>query len=586
MREFLRSTLASFLGILLALGFVLFALSTLFLAEPASPIPHRCVLVLDSQVETSDAGLLPPLGDLLTTDAKPTIALQHLVDGIEKAARDPRIEGILLHGFGQYHGFAALRAVQKALLDFRAQGKPIYAYAEDYQQADYYLASTASWVGMAPMGVFDFSGLAAEMEFYGELLQKVGIEVQVSRVGKYKSAVEPFLLSAASEENKEQVRELLQSLQQTYFADVAKAREMSVEELQHAVEDTGLFSAEEALQQGFLDQVAYFDEVLALLNHLVGDGEEDAAFAQVGLRRYLETLESTTVDNSEQPVIAVLYAEGEIVDGASDWEIGGDSLAAQIRNLRQDPKVAGVVLRINSPGGSASASEVILRELQLLQQADKALVVSMGPVAASGGYWIACQADQIFAEPNTITGSIGVFGMFPNVQPLMKNIGVHVDVVKTGPHANWMSFYQPKPKEELDLIQSYIDQVYDGFLQRVAGGRKMSKEEVHAIAQGRVWTGAQALELGLVDELGNLQQALERCAELAQVEADHVRYPESQASVLEQWLAMMLAGQDQPVAGWTLSALPLHLQLAVKTFQTRAAQPGVYARLPFSLRIR
>jgi protease-4 len=457
----------------------------------------------------------------------------------------------------------------------------------------YYLASLADPIYMPPLGIFEMGGYSAEMMFYASAMESIGVEMQVTRVGKYKSAVEPFLLPRASEANLEQMNMLLASIQDVWFEDVNAARGIEIEKLQALLTEGGLFPAQRAFEEGLVTKVAYFDQMIEDIIKLVGtDYENPDSFAQVGLFRYLEEMDLDEDGDSYRHHIAVIYAEGEIVDGFSDTEIGGDSLALQLREARLDSSVDAVVLRVNSPGGSATASEVILREMQLLREAEKPVVVSMGALAASGGYWISCQADTIVAEPNTITGSIGVFGMFPNIEKGMNELGVHVDTVQSGPFATLMSIYHHKSEEELSLMQGYVDTIYEGFLDRVSVGRSLTREQVHEIAQGRVWSGTSALELGLVDQLGHLEDAIAVAAEAIDVEYWYVDYREPEGTYLDELTAQALGNEDYPVAqipGGKIFSVPESLQPLLQAVERNAAmldKPGVYARLPYSLSIR
>ena len=584
MNNFLKMTLASVIGLMLAIGILVTIFSSYWVAEPELGIPSSCVLVLDETLLTSEAGSLPSLAGLMTETEQASMALRKVIAAIRAAATDKRIQAILLLNEGQYHGMTARKELQSALMEFREADKPIYAYASDYTQNGYYLSSVADPVVMPPLGIFDMKGLSAEVEYYATAMEALGVEMQVTRVGKYKSAVEPYLLSESSEANREQMMAILNDLQSTFLQDVGEARGLSEETLQSLIQSGGLLSATEAKQAGLVDQIAYFDQMLEELQELAGRGQDDEAFAQVGIFRYMKEMDESE-DTQSGPVIAVVYAEGEIVDGFTEDGIGGDTLAAKLRSVRLDPYFDGVVLRVNSPGGSASASEVILREMQLLKEADKPVVVSMGPVAASGGYWISCQADAIFAQPNTITGSIGVFGMFPNMEGLLDEVGVKVEVFKTGPNTDLFSFYHHKSDQQMAVMQGYVDNIYDGFLDRVAEGRGMDRDQVHEIAQGRVWTGTRALDLGLVDELGDLDSAIEKCANLLDTEEWQLDFLEEEAEGVDLLLGAMLAPEDYPVVDLGLPQEAMSLWKGLQTFRSYAQRPGVYARLPFNINI-
>ena len=581
---FLRTTLASVLGILLGLG-VLFLVFAAQLAKDVPPrIPESCVLVLDETLVTTESGSTAGLVPFLAGQESSSLPLHQVIAGIDAATEDARIEAILLLG-GELHGLTAYKEMQAALLRFRAAGKQIFAYASDYDQSGYYLASVADPVVMQPLGTFVMSGFAAEMQFYAEVMEELGVEMQVTRVGKYKSAVEPFLLSEASPANREQMQTLLTDLQVDYLRDVATARGLEVTALEQFLQEGGLATSEQAEAAGLVDEVAYFDEVLDQLQELVGVGPDEEPFAQVGIHRYLNEMEAPE-ESASGPTIAVVIAEGEIVDGWDETAIGGNSLGELLRSVRLDPSIDGVVLRVNSPGGSASASEVILREMQLLQEAGKPVVASMGPVAASGGYWISCQADAIVAQPSTITGSIGVFGMFPNIEGLMDKVGVHVDTIKTGPYADLMSIYHRKSPEELALVQGYVDAIYEGFLDRVTAGRPLERAALMEIAQGRVWSGSRALELGLVDALGGLDAAIELCATELDAESWRVDWLEEELSGLDVLLKDLTAPEDYPVLDLGMPEALQPVLRGWRNWNRYAEQPGVYARLPYELRIR
>jgi len=593
MKDFLQSTLASILGTLCVVFILVFVVSTYFVEELPPDIPEACVLVIDDSVFATERGSFGSLGALVGRGDFPSLPLRRVVGAIDAASEDGRIDAILLLNSGTYGGVAAVREVQEALLRFRAADKKVIAYAPDYDMRSYYLASVADPVYMPPLGIFDMKGFAAELMFYAEAMESIGVEMQVTRVGKYKSAVEPFMLAHASEANLEQIDRLLTSIQSSWVTDVSAARGIEPVTLQSLITDGGFYSAESALAAGLISEVAYYDQMLTDLIELVGNDEENYdTFAQVSLNRYLEDIYDDDEGNSYRTRIAVIYAEGEIIDGYSDTDVGGDSLALQLREARLDAEVDAVVLRVNSPGGSASASEVILREMQLLREAEKPIIVSMGALAASGGYWISCQADSIVAQPSTITGSIGVFGMFPNIENLMNDIGVHVDTVSTGPFSTLMSMYHHKSEPELAVMQGYVDVIYDGFLDRVANGRDMDRDAVHEIAQGRVWSGKDALELGLVDQLGSLQDAIQLAADTLNATHWFVDYREPEGNTIEQFTAQMLGGESQPVAQMdSASALqiPQSLQPLWQELQRAGSllqQPGIYATLPYRLEIR
>lgn len=535
MRDFLKYTAATVLGLLIFLGAgiggLIWLIVSLSVQEPGSRVANQSVLTLDMSLDITDAPASPMVSQALS-QVPATVTMRSLLDAIDQAAQDSRIVGLYLHGSigrGQGAGFATLREVREALQRFRAAGKPIIAYDVNWQEREYYLGSVANTVVLHPYGDLELNGLSSEPMFYAGALEKLGVGMQVTRVGKYKSAVEPFLLKELSPASREQTEVLLTDLWQEILNATGQARKLPPAQLQTIANQHGELMPEMALQKKLVDKLAYQDEVLAELRKMTGEGEDQVSFRQVSLKTYAtEAEKKSRLSRSSGNQVAVVYAEGEIVNGRGDLdEVGGDRFAKQLRELRSDSSVKAVVLRINSPGGSVVASEVIQREVVLLRQ-KKPVVVSMGSVAASGGYWIATYADRIFAEPTTITGSIGVFGLLPNVQKLANNLGVTWDVVKTGQYADIQTLSRPKTPQELAQIQKSVDRIYDQFISKVAESRKLPKQKVAEIAQGRVWSGTRAKSLGLVDELGGLNQALQEAAKRAKLGDDWqlVEYPQ------------------------------------------------------------
>jgi protease-4 len=424
-------------------------------------------------------------------------------------------------------------------------------------------------------------GYAAEVMYYADAFEMLGVEMQVTRVGKYKSAVEPYLLNEMSPANREQIENFLGDISDVMHGDIARARGWTTAEYESILANGGLFTGEAAVDAGLLSGVRNYDEVLTELWAFSGEEGQGDDFPQITFDDYLTRQKLDSLDSDPStPFVAVIYAEGGIVDGESSDAIGGDSVARLIRSARLDEDTAAIVLRVNSPGGSASASEVILREV-LLATAVKPVVVSMGDYAASGGYWISAHADYIVAEPNTITGSIGVFGMFPNAQKLMHRFGLKVETVRTGPYADIMSTYRPRTDDELAIIQKWVDSIYDGFLDRVALGRDMPREAVHAIAQGRVWSGKDALELGLVDALGNLNDAIEVAAARAHLEGDYgVKVIEPETSTIKAMISEMLAANPLSIPTTQVVSDAAHALNWVSELH------GVQARLPYLIQVR
>jgi protease-4 len=530
------------------------------------------------------------------------LQLRQATRALRAAALDSDIAGIYLHGnfrpMGYGSGYAALKELREALGVFKATGKPIKAYLTNASTRDYFIASVASELTIDPYGMIFMPGLASQPMFLTGAFEKLGLGMQVTRVGKYKSAVEPFTRKDMSPESRAQTTKLLGDLWAEIVTTVEQARGMKPGTLQPSVDSDGFMRAELAQQLKIVDRAANLDVVLDELK--VATGRKGAkTFKQIALKDYAKLIGGDGLVGKRQEhgkielgassagKVAIVYAEGEIVDGDGhepDY-VWGQKLAKQIREIRQDSSVKALVLRVNSPGGSVTASEAILRELSLMQK-EKTVVVSMGTVAASGGYWISTAAERIFAEPNTITGSIGVFGMFLNVQGLAQDkMGLTFDVVKTGKFADASTIVRPKTDEELAFFQKSVDWIYEEFIGKVAAARKLDKSVVHEIAQGRVWSGTEAMKLGLVDEMGGLDAATQYAATKAGLGEKFrvVEYPRK-----KQFAEMFAEAFDKGRREYSGSAGPLGALLRqtaseLKTLQQLNDPQGVYARLPFDL---
>ncbi len=618
MRDFIRQTFASAVGSLLGLlifcglgtGTLILFLTLLASTRDTAPqVKDKSMLVFDLSLNITDAKPSSTTSEAiqgaLSGERDDTISLRTVLDTLEKARRDKRIVGIYLDGSqssgGVSAGFATLKEVRQALERFRSSGKPILAYNMDWGQRDYYLGSVADTVLVNPLGEMEVKGLSTQPMFLAGAFQKYGVGVQVTRVGKFKGAVEPYVLTKLSPENRLQNEQLLGDLWGDWRATVGKSRKLSAQQLQAIADNQGLLLADEARQRGLVDQVAYFDEVLAKLKQLTDSDKEDKTFRQISLTSYADVSDkSLGMERSSKNQIAIVYAEGDIVDGqGSVREVGGDRFARQLRRLRQDGDVKAIVLRVNSPGGSATAAEVIQREVRLTRQV-KPVIISMGDVAASGGYWISADADRIFAEPNTITGSIGVFGLAFNYQKLGNDNGITWDVVKTGRYADSETVSRPKTPEELALAQRSVNRIYGLFLDKVSQGRKLPEPRVAEIAQGRVWSGTAAKQIGLVDEIGGLDAATQYAAKQAHLGDDWELYQYPKARSFEERLLGQLVGETKILLshdseiGDSPAGRSLHdpvtaefskLQEEVATLRKMNDPQGVYARLPFNLRI-
>ncbi len=569
--------------------------------EKSAPAVERgAYLVLDLSTNITDA---PPPIDLGPFGGKgEAVQLRTITRALHAAAKDERIGGVFITGelspaaFGS--GYAALKEVRGALEAFKAAGKPIASYLVHATTRSYYLASAANDLALDPYGMIIMPGLASEPMFYAGAFEKYGIGVQVTRVGKYKSAVEPFTRRDMSPENREEVQKILNDIWGGLLGDIAPGRDLTPEKIQATVDTEGLIRPEAAKAAGLIDRVAYRDEVYDALKEKTGRKGSKEAFRQIALTDYAkqakDVAEAPRKKAKDAPAgsgrgrIAVVYAEGEIVDGEGDsGEIGGSKLSRELRKLRQDENVKAVVLRVNSPGGSATASEVIGREVRLTKKV-KPVVVSMGSYAASGGYWISAYGDRIFAEPTTITGSIGVFGLQFDVKKLANDFGLTFDSVKTGKFADAITLSRPKTPEELAVLQRMVDWLYGEFIAKVAEGRGLAPDKVEAIAQGRVWSGMEAQKLGLVDELGGLDDAIAFAAEKAGLGAGYrlQEYPR-QKELMEVIQDLIDKASQRSVRAPGLAAkIAERIETEMKTLRALNDPQGLYARLPYSLQIR
>lgn len=605
MKDFFKFTLASLLGNLIGLvlittmgiGGLIFLIIMSASQDSGPQVKDKSVLVFDLSLSVSDTGPNPSTSEALQqalSENTPTeIQLRTLVQSIDQASKDDKIIALYLQGTNSptSAGLANLKEIRQALQRFKESGKTIIAYDMDWTAPEYYLASVANQVIVNPLGSLDIKGLSSQVMFLTGALEKYGIGVQVTRVGKYKSAVEPFLLKKLSPESRQQTQQLLGNIWGEWLRTIAPSRQVTPQQLQAFSNTEGILLANTALKGKLVDQIAYGDEVVTNFKKITGESpEEDKQFRQISITSYSklpEVAKNNSGDKNSDNKIAIVYAEGEIVDGkGTSTQIGGDRLAKELRKLRLDEKVKAVVLRVNSPGGSATASEVIGREIELIRK-QKPVIVSMGNYAASGGYWISMGADQIFAETNTITGSIGVFGLLFNIQDISNQNGITWDIVKTGKFADIQSISRPKSPEELAKLQRIVDLIYERFVSHVATNRKLPKTKVQEIAQGRVWSGSQAKQLGLVDEIGGLDAAIAAAVKKANLGDNWTLQEAAKPRSLEERILENLAGENTtattPVDPLTQEFLRLKEELS--TLTTMNDPKGIYARLPFNLRI-
>lgn len=534
MKDFLKFTLATVTGIVIS-SVVLFFISILVVfsmvssSESETQVRKNSIMMLDLNGTLAERSQENPL-DLIMKDDYKTYGLDDILSSIKKAKENEDIKGIYIQATSLGAGFASLEEIRNALKDFKESGKFVVAYGDAYTQGLYYLSSVADKVLLNPQGMLEWRGLAATPMFFKDLLEKVGVEMQVFKVGTYKSAVEPFISTEMSAANREQINVYLSSIWGQITSAVAESRNLSVEALNKEADRMLMFyPAEESVKNGLVDTLIYKNDVRDYLKNLAGIDKNDN-MPILGIQDMINVKKNVPRDKSGN-VIAVYYAYGEIDGGSSastDEGINSEKVIKDLRKLKDNENVKAVVLRVNSPGGSAYGSEQIWYAVNQLKK-EKPVIVSMGDYAASGGYYISCNADTIVAEPTTLTGSIGIFGMMPNAKGLTEKLGVNFDVVKTNPYADFGNLTRPMNDGEKGLMQMYVNNGYELFLTRCSDGRGISMEELDKIAQGRVWTGSTAKELGLVDELGGLDKALEIAIAKAGVDAYTVMsYPKKE----------------------------------------------------------
>ena len=519
MLKFLKNIFSTLIGILLS--FVVIVVTLIGVLSVSSEyqkkekkIDKNTILKIDLSTQVVERASSNPLSDLdlLNPEPKKQLELKTILDNIEKAKFDDNIIAIYINSPFVNAGLSQTEEIRNKLLEFKKTGKPIIAYSEVYSIKNYFLASVADKIYMNPLGVIDHKGLSATVMFFKGLLEKLNIDLQIFRLGKFKSAIEPFTLDKMSNENREQLKLMLNSINDNIMDSISSQRQIPFEVVKKHANQLTLNSAEICLEKGYVDHLIYEDQVE---DSLIAIGTNEK-LKTISLKGY-SSVKSKDKDISRNK-IAIVYATGEINSGKGDVaSIGSKTTSAAIKKARKDKNVKAIILRVNSPGGSALASDVIWRETTLAQK-EKPLVVSMGDYAASGGYYIACAADTIIANPTTLTGSIGVFGMIPNMQNFYKsNFGITVDTVKTNTYAD-MGTSRKLSTFEKNKIQEGVKNVYSTFISRVSDGRDITTQEVDAIGQGRVWSGYDAKDIGLVDLYGGLETAIVIAAELAEVD--------------------------------------------------------------------
>ncbi|WP_072865086.1 signal peptide peptidase SppA [Arenibacter palladensis] len=585
--NFLRNLLAAIIGCLIAFGimFVMFVVLAALIGQGEDTVVVKDNSVLEIQLQT-------PINDYVGMDESNPFAglfnvnqgLDEILHAINVAKEDNKIKGISLNNNVIMAGLSQTQAIRDALTDFAESGKFIYAYGDFYTQKDYYLASVANEVYLNPVGALDFKGLSTEVLFFKDLQEKSGIKMEVIRHGKYKSAVEPFLANEMSEANRTQIKELLDALWHSMLTNISESRDISVEDLNHIADTLGTRTSKYAALSGLIDEVVYFDEYESMIKEKMGvDTADDLNY--VPISDYIRTASKIKI-NSGTDKIAVIFAQGEIWYGEGGSDVIGQGIINDaLKKAREDKNVKAIVLRVNSPGGSALASDIIWREIEITKQS-KPVVVSMGDVAASGGYYIAAGADKIFAEPTTITGSIGVFGTIPNISELAENIGVNAEQVGTNKNSVDYSLFEPMNDSFRSNVLEGIEATYKTFLDRVAQGRGITLAQADSVAQGRVWSGVDAKRLGLVDELGGLDEAIAAAAEMVELDNYGIRKLPKYKSDFEKLMEDLGGATAKSKESIIQEEIGAEAYAILKEIKLALQNKGVQARMPFTLNIK
>ncbi len=589
MRQFFKFMFASMLGFFLTIVLVtilLVSIVSVFISsskDEVVEISENSILRLDLNDEILDRASKNPFQNFNFSSFKSEqeIGLNDLLKDLAKAKEDASIKGIFLDLSSIPAGIATVEEIRNALLDFKTSKKFIVSYSEFYTQKSYYLASVADAVYINPAGGMDWKGMSAQVLFFKGTLEKLEVEPEIIRHGKFKSAIEPFILDKMSDANRLQTNTFIESIWNHVLEGISTQRKIAITELNQLANGLAINSAEDAVVAKLVDKKYYYDEVAAELKKRTGlNADEKISF--VSLQKY-HRVSGTQHTKLSMDKIAVIFAQGEIESGEGDTKtIGSDKIAAAIQEARLDKKVKAIVLRVNSPGGSALASDVIWREAVLAKKV-KPLVVSMGDVAASGGYYISCVADKIIASPTTITGSIGVFGLMMNAQKLFNNkLGITIDTVNTNTYADFGSAFRPLNPEERLALQNGVERVYDDFISKVAEGRHKTKAEIDSLGQGRVWSGTDALRLGLVDELGGLDKAVSVAAKLAKLVEYRITNLPKQKDVLEQLVNDFSGDKETKILKAELGQSYLYFQ---QLRSLARANNTIQARMEYALNI-
>jgi len=586
MVKFLKYLLATFLGglfaaiLLIIIGVSIIA-GLMAMGNEEVKIEEKTLLHLNLNgpiIERSGTNPLDEFMESFSDDPK-TEGLNQILANIDKASKDKNISGILLEAGMINTGYATVEEIRNALIQFRKSGKFIYSYASIYTQKAYYLASVADKVYLTPGGMIEFKGIYSQHVYFKGALDKLGVEVQVFKVGKYKSAVEPFITDKMSDAAREQTQVYIGAIWQNVLKEIAEARQIDASQLNQMAEKMMMFQdPQQLVDSKMIDGLKYKDELIDELksNLKMASGDD---IKIVENKQYVNAFAEGEKIEFAKDKIAVIYAEGEIDGGGSDG-IKSDVLSKTIRKARRDSSVKAIVLRINSPGGSALGSEIIWREVKLAQQT-KPTVVSMGDYAASGGYYIACAADSIIAQPNTLTGSIGIFGMIPNAQGLLNKVGITFDGAKTNTYADMPAFDRAFTPAEKDILQAYVERGYSLFTSRCADGRKTSQVFIDSIGQGRVWAGQNATSIKLVDKLGGLNVAIETARKMAKLD----KYRIEELPEIKDPFAAFFGEATNDAKGWAAREILGADAELFKTAQSLRNAYPIQARMPFDIKV-
>lgn len=586
--NFLKNVLSTVIGLFVFL-FVLFfgfiIIAALFGNNDSKTVvvKDNSVIELNLEEVTNDYGGKFLYEDFSFLNGEKTDGLSDILNAIDAAKTDDKIKGISILNNISMLGMAQSKALRDKLEDFKKTGKFVVAYANAYTQKEYYLNSVADTIYLNPVGEMDFKGLSSEVMFYKDFQEKTGVKMEVIRHGKYKSAVEPYLANEMSEANREQISALLNSVWNSVVTDISKSRKISVEHLNEIANGLLARTPEMAKSEKLIDKIAYEDEYHNAIRKAL-KVKKDEDYNTVSIIDYAHKNSTSGKTSNSDNTIAIIYAQGTILGGEGDINIIGEgSMRRSLQEARKDKNVKAIVLRIDSPGGSALTSDLIWREIELTKKV-KPVVVSMGNVAASGGYYIACNANKIFAEETTITGSIGVFGTLPNITKLTNNIGIHTEQVKTHQNAAGYSVFTPLDENTRSTVQESVENIYKVFVGRVAKGRNMKFEKVDSIAQGRVWTGSDALKIGLVDKIGGMGDAIKEAAKLAKIKDYKTEdYPE-----FEKKFADFFGGMPfmQSKESFIKEEVGEENYLMIEQIRRMSSQKGMQALMPYEINIK